>query len=132
MYVCTFCFAGITIGFEQDVYNVNETDGAVMINVILVSGMIESPVQVNFSTSDGSATSVAPEDFTAVSNLVLTFDQSTTSVPITISIEDDMILENTENFFGNLATSAVAVTLFPPRTTINILEVPGDDGKWCI
>ena len=52
----------------------------------------------------------------------LTFDGNTDRLPVTITIIDDSILENTEDFFAVLATSDAAVSLSPEQATINILE----------
>ena len=108
-------------------YDVNETTGQVTFSVSVLEGILERSVEVIFSTTDGSATSVAPIDFVSISGAALQFDQNTLTVTITVIITDDAILENTENFFGNLVTSDSAVDLGPDSATVNILEI--GDGK---
>ena len=120
-------FTGVSIGFDPDVYSVDETTGQVTFSVSVLEGTLERPVEVIFSTTDGSATSVAPIDFVSISGAALQFDQNTLTVMVTVTIVDDAILENTENFFGNLITSDSAVDLGPDSATVNILEI--GDGK---
>ena len=45
--------ANVTL--EQEIYSVNETDGAVMVCAMLTEGVLERNVTVYLSTSDGSA-----------------------------------------------------------------------------
>ena len=54
----------------------------------------------------------------------LTFDDGTTSITISISIIDNDVLEDNEEFFGQLATSVDSnvVMLEPASTTIEILD----------
>lgn len=124
-----FVFVGITVGFDQDSYSVNETDGSVTLVVRIIDGSLGRPATVNFFTTDGTATSVAPIDFMSVTGSSLIFGPSTTSLPVVVSIVDDNIVENPEFFFGNLSTTDGAVLLAPDFTTVTILEVIGDDSK---
>ncbi len=105
----------------------NETTGQVIFSVSVLEGTLERPAEVTFSTTDGSATSSAPIDFEAITGSLLQFDQNTLTVTVTVTIIDDAILENVENFFGNLVTSDGAVDLGPATATVNILE--DGDGK---
>ena len=91
--------------------------------------MLARPVQVFFSTADGSATSTSPADFDSVSNFAVEFDATTLSRLVTVNLVDDTILENAEVFFGNLNTTDDAVDLAPAAATGNIMERSGDDGK---
>ena len=118
------------IGFVPDTYSVLEPERIVTLTASVLSGMLARPVQVSFFTTDGTATSTSPEDYVAVSNLVLEFDAATLSRQINISILNDDILENPEVFYGNLSTSDGAVQLNPADATVNIMEAPGDDGKY--
>ena len=58
----------------------------------------------------------------AVVPRLLLFDASTTSVPVTVIINDDAILENNEEFFSLLSTTDAAVILDPQRANITIVE----------
>ncbi len=108
----------------------DETTGQVTLSVSVLEGTLERPAEVIFSTTDGTATSIAPIDFEAITGSVLQFDQDTPTVTVTVTIIDDAILENVENFFGNLVTSDSAVDLGPDTATVNILEVR--DGEYRI
>ena len=120
------------IGFAPDTYSVLEPDGIVTLTASVLSGMLARPVRVSFFTTDGTASSTSPEDYIAVSNLVLEFDAATLSRQINISIVNDDILENREVFYGNLSTSDGAVQLNPAAATVDISETPGDDSKYIL
>ena len=108
-------------------YSVDEPDGSVTVAVVVIGGNLRRPAEVIFSTRDGSATSTAPRDYEDLGDVVLQFDEITGRRTITIPIDDDDILENTEDFFGELRTSEGFVDLNPAGTTIEIVDI--DDGK---
>lgn len=91
--------------------------------------MLQRSVEVSFFTTDGTATSSGSVDYVAIPNMILQFDENTASRSVTVTINDDNVLEDNENFFGNLNTSDVAVDLTPSLATVNILEL--DDGRIC-
>ena len=68
-------YTGVTIGFEQTVYNVTEgVDASVEICAVLTTGTLEREAVVTFSTSDGTATSIGmsmslPDDLYSKSGL---------------------------------------------------------------
>ena len=95
----------------------------------ILSGTLERSVEVFFSTTDGTATSIDPLDFNPLTDVVLQFNASTSSIPVIVTIVDDHILENSETFFGNLRTSDSSVVVGSRRTNVTILE-QGGDGKW--
>ena len=64
----------------------------------------------------------AGKDFDILTLAMLEFNELATKLPVTIAINDDSILENTEDFFSILNTSDPAVTLAPQQATINIME----------
>ena len=71
--------------------------------------------------------SVAPVDYDATTvNFV--FDADNSRRCVTVPIEDDDILEDTENFFGELTTTDPAVLLLPDIAEVVITEDP-DDGE---
>ena len=65
--------------------------------------------------------SAAPTDYTGTIE-DLTFDGSTNRNCVTVTITDDDILEDTENFIGTLTTTDSSVTLTPDRAQVNIFE----------
>ena len=67
-------------------------------------------------------------DYEDFGNVVRQFDQTTSRLPVEIPIIDDDILEDVENFFGQLTTSETFVDLNPAMTEIDIIEV--NDGKY--
>ena len=109
-------------------YTVAESQGTVNLSVVLLSGTLERPVQVLFSTEEGTATSTDPVDFTGIRNLVLTFDPSTDRHLVMVSIANDNIVEDSEMFSGSLNSSDRAVDLMPETAQVEILSgVMGGD-----
>ena len=123
--------AGVVIGFDPTSFSVVETDGSATFTIRVLEGMLDRTTEVLFSTSDGSATSVAPADFVPVTDAPLQFDSSTLSQTFTVTIVNDDILENPEEFFGMLTTLDDSVDIRPDvqTSTVTILEEDGDDCK---
>ena len=94
-----------------------------------MSGTLERPVEVFFSTIDETATSLAPLDFNPLTDVPLQFDASTTSHIVMVTIVNDDILENSETFSGHLMTSDSAVYFDSQVANVTILEQPGEC-KW--
>ena len=53
-----FSTAGVTIGFVNESYTVNEADGTALVTVAVLSGELSEDVVVGFNTQDISATGV--------------------------------------------------------------------------
>ena len=98
----------------------------------ILEGTLERNAMVFFFTTDGSATSSDPMDFTAVINEPVVFSPSTSTNEVTVTIVDDDIVENSEFFYGNLSTTDGAVNLGPSATRVTISETEGDDSKFLI
>ena len=94
-----------------------------------MSGTLQRPVEVFFSTIDGTATSLAPLDFNPLTDESLQFNASSTSHTVMVTIVNDDILENSETFSGHLMTSDSAVDFDSQVANVNILEQPGEC-KW--
>ncbi len=105
-----------------------ETARSVTLNVSVISGRLERPVQISYFTVDGSATSTGAIDFTSVSPTPLTFDMNRLFNTFTISINNDAILEYPEIFFARLRSLDGSVDVGPDNATVTILEEDGDDG----
>ena len=78
------------------------------------------------TTEDGTATSTAPTDYTNPGTVTLSFDSTTLSQQVVISIENDDIYESVENFFANLASADPAVMVDPTRAEVVIAEDDAD------
>ena len=96
---------------------------------MILSGTLDRSAIVNFFTTDGTATSVAPMDFIPVTQTSIVFNAGTTAQQVTVTIANDDIVENSEFFYGNLSTSDGAVILDPSAARVTILETKGDDSK---
>ena len=127
MYLSVSLFPGVTIGFDPETYSVNEDGGSVTLTVRVLDGELARPVTVAFNTQDGTATSVAPVDYTAPAlPIPLQFSGDQLVQTVVIPIENDDIVENTENFEGVLFTIDPAVILAPMTADVNIVD---NDGK---
>ena len=118
--------APVTIGFSPTVYSVDEDAGSVELTVLVLSGTIADgeSVTVVVMTVDGSA--VAGEDYTELTD-TLTFDADTLMVPVTVMIEDDMLLELDQNFFVELSGNRVSDSASVARVTILDNDVDAGD-----
>ena len=54
-----FCFVGITIGFEEEMYSAGESDGMVFVVATVLMGELATSVTVDFSTEPQTASSKA-------------------------------------------------------------------------
>lgn len=52
---CNFTVAGVVIGFDQTLYQVNEDAGQAVVNVVVRMGTLRRPVVVNVFTADDTA-----------------------------------------------------------------------------
>ena len=105
----------------------SEEEGVASIRIGRFDGSFFRPVQVMLSTIDDSATS--NEDFIPLTDVVLTFNESSSTQVVNVTIVNDNILEDQETFFVVLSTDDPAVMLgvegVAQRTRIEII----DDGK---
>ena len=119
----------VTIGFDPDQYSVNEDDGSVSLTVQVLAGELARAVSVNFLTQDGTATSTAPTDFVSVaeaSPIILHFSPTDLDLQATVTIINDTITENPEQFIGLLSSFDPAVILAPMNANVEILDNDGN------
>ena len=89
-------------------YSFNENDGLVHISASVMQGELGRPVELQFNTMSGTATSEDLKDFESLQNVVLQHDNV---ISFSIIIINDNILEDKENFFALLTTSDPDVNL---------------------
>ena len=85
------------LSFAQNSYSVDEED--IDTNVVLtfnLSGPIENPVDIAYETVEETA--IADEDFTSISDGIVTIANNSTSAEISIQIKGDVVNEGTETF----------------------------------
>jgi hypothetical protein len=118
-----FLIPAAVIGFEETMYSANESDGEIEVFVAVLQGELSGPVVLRISTMDGSA--IAGSDYESIDQL-LTFDQSTTRIDVSISIREDDIVENLETLHGVLVlesfNSGRAPTIDPEEAQLNIAD----------
>ena len=134
---------GVTIGFVETLYSVDENDGSIVVTVAVLSGELSEDVVVGFNTQDDTATGLltfrslcrfmhtpfpATDDYETISSL-LTFGPGVTTRAVSIPITNDNVHEpDPEQFLANLGllTTGVEVTIAPDQATVVIND---DDGK---
>lgn len=86
-----------------------------------------------YPVTESSFSCKAPEDYTEVTGLTLTFGPSVSSISVPVTIINDSISEGNQTFVGNLGSPVGAVTLSPPTATVTILDdVQGHDSTMCL
>ena len=127
----------------EESYTVNEADGAAVVTVAVLFGVLSEDVVVGFNTQDDSATGLCvsnclcaftrifirtdPNDYRTTSSL-LTFGPAVTTRQVSIPITDDNVNEPTEQFQAllGLLTIGVDVIVRPSEATVVIMD---EDGK---
>ena len=118
----------VTIGFDPILFMANEDDGTVSLTVRVISGQLGRPVEATVTTEEGTATSTAPMDYNNPGMITLQFDSVDTEQLAVITIVNDDIFENEENFFANLVSFDQAVIVNPMRAEVRI-QADVNDGK---
>ena len=114
----------VTIGFEMEVYTVNEDQEFVDICVEIIEGVLQNEIGIRLTTKD--IDTEAPNDYANIS-MILTFDNGMDKQCVNIILENDMILENNETFEVLLdRLDDTRVILMPERAEVIIID---DDGK---
>jgi fibronectin type 3 domain-containing protein len=89
--------------------DVTVTEGGTASFTVSLSFGISQTVTVRASTANGTA--VAPGDYTARSNVTVTFPSNTTTQTFTVTTIDDTTSESTETFFVNLTSPSSNATI---------------------
>lgn len=115
-----------TVQFNPIAYSGTETPGNSTVTLTITANRLGDPsatITVRYATSDGSAT--AGSDYAATSGSV-TFGPGETQKTVTVTILDDALVENPENFFVNLSnpTGASLSTGSTATVTINDGDSP--------
>lgn len=115
----------VGIGFLETTISVSENAGIASIRIGRLDGSFRAPVQVEFSTIDGTATSLLPTpDFVPNSNVIIELDASNTFRFINITLLNDDVVESDEFFTGRLTTTdpRVLISMGHESVTVNILD----------
>ena len=117
---------GVAIGVEQVVNSVAEDAGTAEIAVGLYRGSIANgfapsgrPVSVRYATRDGTA--VAGQDYTEKIGQLL-FKPGQTVKKIPVSITDDLVVENREEFWIDLTESQNALTILTSSVEVHVRD----------
>jgi gliding motility-associated-like protein len=116
--------AGTGLDFDNTSVTVNEDAGTATFNVVL-TGNVPGGLTVDFATADDSA--VAGNDYDGNSGQLTFLGNDGESLPITVNITDDNLIENTESFFvdlSNISTNLIGINT--PQATGNILDNDGN------
>ncbi|WP_172435849.1 Calx-beta domain-containing protein [Sediminicola luteus] len=112
--------AGTGIAFDTTSLEVNEAAGTISLDVVL-TGNVDGGFSVDFATANGSAE--AGNDYTA-NNGKLDFAGTNGEIQtITVQITDDVLIENTEDFFVNLSNiTSTLIGINTPQASVSILD----------
>jgi hypothetical protein len=117
---------GSTVQFSPTNYTVNEAAGQVVLTVTANRlGDPTTPISVNYATRDGSA--IAGQDYVFKTGTI-TFGSSETQQQIVITISNDSLLENVENFFVDLSDPQGASLKTDGSTTATVNIADDDSG----
>lgn len=125
----------MTIGFNQTIYTVSESGGEVLLFVAVLEGSLERSVTVRFATIPDSATETGAvtlnnDQFSDNSDnpdyegtvVLLAFQPGTVSLPVSVPIVHDAIMEGNETFFAELDPQGQPVISDQDMATILILD----------
>ena len=113
---------GSTVQFNPTSYSAKETPGKSTVNLTVTAtrfGDPNTPITVNYTTSDGTA--MAGSDYERSSGTV-TFGPGETQATISITILDDSLVENAENFFVALSDAVGATIGNNSTATVTIAD----------
>ncbi|WP_405413440.1 Calx-beta domain-containing protein [Maribacter sp. Asnod1-A12] len=117
---------GTGISFENDNITVDESAGTATVNVLL-TGSVQGGFTLDFTSTDNSA--FAPGDYTTTSGQLTFTGTDGETLPITIPIIDDNIIEALENLtvdLSNLSTPLISIN--DNQATVNITDNDGGAG----
>ena len=116
----------VEIGFEELSYRVSEGAGSVTL-VAVLSGAISSSENVSVVVTTMDGTAVAIEDYGQLGGTLLTFTADMLTGTVSVSIEDDMLLELDQYFFVELSGERVSSDASVARVTITDNDVDAAD-----
>lgn len=114
----------IGVEFTQPVFSVSEAGGQAVITVRRTDPKGETPVTVNFATSDGTAR--AGQDYTAVSGTLL-FNVGEFNKTFAVPIINDTVFENAESFKVDLSNPVGSVLGQQFSATVTIVDDEADN-----
>ena len=98
---------------------VNEGVGNATVQVCIPAATT-APVTVTLNTSNGTATT--PQDYTALSNVLVTIPAGQTCTSVTIPITDDTINETGESFNITLTNPSANAAISDGSSTVSIID----------
>ena len=108
-------------------YSVNERDGSIKVCATVISGTLGKTLNFTMMTTDNSATSSDPHDFTALSAKLLQFSETISAICLDISINDDNRVEYPENFTVGISSHDPDVDYMTQNSTVTIID---NDVAW--
>ncbi len=94
--------------------------GDVIVTIpVMLSGQVNQPVTVHYRTLDNSA--IAPADYVAIADNLLTIPANTTQVFISVRVKGDGIREGNQDFFVELFNAAGA-TIAKQQGAVTIVD----------
>ena len=112
-----------SVSFNASNTNVNEGAGTVTIDVIISAvPAATAPVTVTYTTLNGTATAGAGSDYLTSSGIITFTSTTGTSKSFTVTINDDTVSENNEQFNVVLQSPENANLGAPSTATVTIID----------
>ncbi|WP_299801095.1 Calx-beta domain-containing protein [uncultured Maribacter sp.] len=120
--------SGNPIGISINDVTVNEDNGTAVLEIVH-TGTVSGGFTLNYATADDSA--IQTDDYVSISNSVSFAGTNNETREVTITINDDNIIETTEQFFVQLTSGTNTPTINDNEGIVQITDndnVPGSTG----
>ena len=124
--IIVYLLTDVEFGFETIGYSTSEAGGVVEVGVVKY-GSSSLPLSVSLSTMNGSATS--PQDFTPINGQQLTFSPAQRRQAVAITIINDVIFEDTEEFTALLTPISSQSRVLLDGSNSTTVQISDTDSK---
>ena len=90
---------GVSVGFGSPTYTASESDCFTSVNVSLLAGSTDIPLNFNLTTTSSSAAAQAGQDFVSVFRMPVTINPRSEAAQVNIQLLDDNIFEKDPESF---------------------------------
>ena len=90
---------GVSVGFGSSSYTASESDCFTSVNVSLLAGSTDIPLNFNLTTTSSSASAQAGQDFVSVFRMPVTINPRIEAAEVNIQLLDDNLFEKDPESF---------------------------------
>ena len=90
---------GVSVGFGSPTYTASESDCFTSVNVSLLAGSTDIPLNLNFTTTSSSAATQAGQDFVSVFRMPVIINPGSKAAEVNIQLLDDNLFEKDPESF---------------------------------